>query len=56
MKKKYIDTIFAVLGENLRPINPIKVKQEEEMHYKPHLQTANSKALKVLAKPEYEEN
>jgi hypothetical protein len=26
------------------------------MHYKPHLQTANSKIFKLLAKPEFEEN
>ena len=55
-KSKYIQAIFQTFGQNLRPLNAGKVKPEEEMHYKPHLQTANSKALKVLAKPEFEEN
>lgn len=56
LKKKYIDAIFAVPGENLRPVNSVKIKEQEELHYKPHLQTANSKIFKVLAKPELEEN
>jgi inositol 1,4,5-triphosphate receptor type 1/inositol 1,4,5-triphosphate receptor type 3 len=56
LKKKYIDAIFAVPGENLRPINSIRFREQEELHYKPHLQTANSKIFKVLAKPELEEN
>lgn len=26
MKKKYIDVIFAVPGENLKPLNSVKIK------------------------------
>lgn len=40
----------------MRSIAPIKVRQEEEYHYVQHLQTANSKMFKLLAKPEYGEN
>lgn len=29
LKKKYIDAIFAVPGENLRPINSVKIKETE---------------------------
>jgi hypothetical protein len=40
----------------LKPINGIKIKEQEENHYKPHLQTAKSNIFKVLAKPELMKN
>jgi ABC-type microcin C transport system duplicated ATPase subunit YejF len=56
LRNRYIDGIFAVPEETLRPINAIKIKEQEEYHYRQHLQTANSKMFKLLAKPEFEEN
>jgi hypothetical protein len=45
--------IFSVPEENLRPINAIKIKEQQDEHYQQHLQTANSKMFKLLAKPEF---
>jgi len=56
LKLKYIDVIFSVPGENLKPILDRKITRTEELHYKPHLQTAHSKIFRVLAKPDLEEN
>ncbi len=53
LKLRYIDSIFAVPSENLKPINAFKLKQPEQSHYKPHIQTANSKIFKLLARPHY---
>jgi len=56
LKLKYIDVIFSVPGESLKPILDRKITRQEELHYKPHLQTAHSKIFRVLAKPDLEEN
>jgi hypothetical protein len=56
LKKKYIDVIFSVPGENLRPLFDKKIATNDGLHYKAHLQTAHSQIFKVLAKPDLEEN
>lgn len=53
LKNRYVETIFSVPEENLRPINTIKIKEQQDEHYQQHLQTANSKMFKLLAKPEF---
>ena len=56
LKIKYIDVIFSVPGENLKPIFDRKIIVTEGLHYEAHLQTAQSQIFKVLAKPDLEEN
>lgn len=56
LKLKYIEVIFSVPGENLRPAHAFKLKEPVEQHYQPHLQTASSTVFKILSKPDLEEN
>ena len=54
LKLKYIDVIFSVSRESLKPILDRKINKVEELRYKAHLQTAHSKIFRVLAKPDLE--
>ena len=56
LKKLYIDLIFQCQGENLKPIVAKKYREVSSSLYKPHIQTANSKIFKVIAKPTLTEN
>lgn len=56
MKKLYIDLIFQCQGENLKPIISKKFREVSSSLYKPHIQTANSRIFKVIAKPTLTEN
>ena len=51
LKKLYIDLIFQCQGENLKPIVSKKYREVSSSLYKPHIQTANSRIFKVIAKP-----
>lgn len=56
LKKLYIDLIFQCQGENLKPIVSKKFREVSSSLYKPHIQTANSRIFKVIAKPTLTEN
>lgn len=55
MKKAYLQTIFEVENEKLKKYYTKKA-EKKQLQYDPHLQTANSRIFKVLAKPELGEN
>lgn len=56
-KKDLIEQIFSVQGEALKPMKSKKDRREIfASQYKPHIQTANSKIFKVVAKPLLGEN
>ena len=56
LKKLYIELIFQCQGENLKPIKSKKYRDVSSSLYKPHIQTANSRIFKVIAKPTLTEN
>ncbi|CAM6004640.1 unnamed protein product [Sphagnum balticum] len=56
MKKLHIDLIFQAQGENLKPIVSRRFREVSSSLYKPHIQTANSRIFKVIAKPTLTEN
>lgn len=56
MKKLYIELIFQAQGENLKPLVSKKFREVSSSLYKPHIQTANSRIFKVIAKPTLNEN
>ncbi len=56
LKQIYIKTIFNVEGENLKPIVSKKYREVSTSLYKPHIQTANSRIFKLIAKPTLTEN
>lgn len=56
LKQLYIKTIFQVEGENLKPVVSKKYREVSTSLYKPHIQTANSRIFRLIAKPTLTEN
>lgn len=56
LKMLYIKTIFNVEAENLKPLVSKKYREVSTSLYKPHIQTANSRIFKLIAKPPLSEN
>ena len=51
LKDIYLTIIFSVEGENLKEIISKKAREVSTSLYKPHIQTANSRIFKLIAKP-----
>ena len=56
LKELYLDIIFDVEGENLKEIVSKKSRDVSTSLYKPHIQTANSRIFKLIAKPTLDTN
>jgi hypothetical protein len=56
LKEIYLTILFSVEGENLKPITSKKSREVSTSLYKPHIQTANSRIFKLIAKPTLSEN
>jgi hypothetical protein len=56
LKEIYLAIIFSVEGENLKEIVSKKGREVSTSLYKPHIQTANSRIFKLIAKPTLDNN
>lgn len=56
LKSIYLAIIFSVEGENLKEIVSKKAREVSTSLYKPHIQTANSRIFKLIAKPTLDNN
>lgn len=56
LKEIYLAIIFSVEGENLKEIVSKKAREVSTSLYKPHIQTANSRIFKLIAKPTLDNN
>ena len=52
----FLEDIFEVEGENLKPVTSKKAREVSTSLYKPHIQTANSRIFKLIAKPTLDSN